>query len=399
MKIIGKKCIVIAIMIGITTVVVAAGRPESKQTEAQEIIETAESTDVSQSDIQEELFAQFNFGELDEMLAEIFPEEKMTFKDTITGLITGDTKFSFELIKQLIIDQFTYELESSKSGMIHILLLVIIAAIFSNFSGMFQSTQVSEISFSMLYMLLLTICLNNFRILVDAASDNVARLMEFMELLGPVYFMAVALSTGSSTSITFYQLVLLLIFVIELLILNFLIPLTQIYLIIRILGELSPEIHLTKFAELIETIVSWTLKTLLAGVVGLNAIQGLLSPAIDSVKRSVLTKGGEALPIIGDALGGATEVVLGTAVLIKNGIGVAGMIVCLVICLSPMIQMGVTALIYQLVSALVQPISDKRMVDCISGMADGTKMLLRIVFTTGILFLLTVAVVAATTGG
>lgn len=360
---------------------------------------TTEVAETEQSDIQEEIFARFDFAEVDEMLAEIFPEEKLTFKGTITGLITGDIEFSLELIKQLVWDQFTYEIESSKSGMIHVLLLVIVAAIFANFSGVFKSTQVSEISFSMLYMLLLTICINNFRILVEAVSANVQQLMTFMELLGPIYFLAVALATGSSTSITFYQLVLLLIFLIEILILNFLIPLTQIYLIIRIIGEFSPEIHLTKFAELIETIVSWTLKTLLAGVIGLNVIQGLISPAIDSVKRSVLTRGGEAIPIIGDALGGTTEVVLGTAVLIKNGIGVAGMIVCLVICLSPIIQMGVTALLYQLVSALIQPISDKRMVNCISSMADGSKMLLRIVFTTGVLFLLTVAVVATTTGG
>ena len=60
---------------------------------------------------------------------------------------------------------------------------------------------------------------------------------------------------------------------------------------------------------------------------------------------------------------------------------------------------AVTALLYQVIAALIQPISDKRMVDCVSSIADGSKMLLRIVFTTAILFLLTIAVVAATTGG
>lgn len=358
-----------------------------------------ETEEVTQEEVQESLMDKFDFSEIDGMLGEIFPNDKLNFRNVLGGLITGDLKFSFGLVKQLILDQFTYELKNSRSGMIHILLLVIIAAIFTNFSSVFKSTQVAEISFSMLYMFLITICLNNFRILVDAAAMNLERLLEFMRLLGPVYFFAVAFASGSSTSITFYQLVLLLIFFVEIIILNFLIPMTQIYLVIRILSELSPEIHLTKFAELIETIVSWTLKTLLAGIVGLNVIQGLLSPAIDSVKRSLLTKGSEAIPIIGDAIGGATEVVLGTAVLIRNGIGVAGMIVSLVICLAPLIQMALTAILYQLVAALIQPISDKRMVDCVSSVADGSKMLLRIVFTTGVLFLLTIAVVATTTGG
>ena len=360
---------------------------------------TEEAEAVSQEEVQESLLDKFDFSEIDDMLAEIFPNKKLNFREVLGGLITGDLELSFELIKQVIMDQFTYELRNSRSGMIHILLLVIVAAIFTNFSSVFKSTQVAEISFSMLYMFLITICLSNFRILVDAASMNLERLLEFMKLLGPVYFFAVALASGSSTSVMFYQLTLLLIFFVEMLILNFLIPVTQIYLIMRILSELSPQIHLTKFAELIETVVSWTLKTLLAGVIGLNVIQGLLSPAIDAVKRSIITKGTGAIPIIGDAISGTAEVVFGTAVLIRNGIGVVGMIVCLVICLAPLIQMAVTALLYQVIAALIQPISDKRMVDCVSSIADGSKMLLRIVFTTAMLFLLTIAVVAATTGG
>ena len=358
-----------------------------------------EVADVKATDVEEELSSRYDFTEIDKMLEEIFPEEKLNFKDTIAGLISGDLEFSIDLFKQLIGDQLSYEIDSSKTGIIHILLLVIIAAIFANFSGVFKSTQVAEISFSMLYMLLITICLNNFRILIEAATANVDRIMEFMKLLGPLYFMAVAIATGSATSVTFYQLVLLLIFLIELLIRNFLIPMTQIYMVIRILDEFSPEIQLSKFAELMETIISWSLKTLSAGIIGLNIIQGLLTPAIDSVKRSLVLKGGEALPIVGDAIGGAAEVVLGTAVLIKNGIGVAGMIICLVMCLVPIIQIAITSLMHQLIAALIQPVSDKRMVNCVSSVADGSKILLKIVFTTGVLFLITIAVVATTTGG
>jgi len=381
------KILILLLCLSLPLTVGAAGNAQTEEGE------------VSQEEVQEEWLAQFDFSEVDSMLKEIFPKEKLNFRDTLVKLITGDIDFSFTLVKQLITDQFSYEVRNSRTGMIHILLLVIIGAIFANFSSVFQSTQVSEISFSMLYMLLLTICLNNFRLLVNSAEVNLEQMTGFMEVLGPVYFLAVAFATGSSTSVTFYQFILLLIYLIEVFIQSFLVPLTQIYLIVRILGELSPEVPLTKFGEFIETIVSWSLKTLLAGVVGLNVIQGLIHPAIDAVKRSLVTKGSQMIPIIGDAIGGTAEIVLGTAVLIKNGIGVAGMVICLIICIVPIVQMAVTTLLYQLIAALMQPISDKRMVNCISTMAEGTKMLLRIVFTTGMLFLLTIAVAAAMTGG
>lgn len=350
-----------------------------------------------QKEAEETIWKEFEFSEIEDLLDDIFPEKKTDFQDLIKKMLSRQTEPSLQVIGEMISDQFFYEWKSSKAGMVHILLIVIVAAVFTNFSNVFQNQQISEISFYVLYLLLITIGLNSFRILIVSASENLERLIGFMKVLGPVYFLAVAFAVGSSTSILFYNLVLLLIYLVELVILNFLIPFVQVYIVVKVMNNLSEEDYLSKFAELCETVIAWTLKTLLAGVTGVNIIQGLLSPAIDSLKRSVVGRSAEAIPVVGDAIGGVTEVMLGTAVLIKNGIGVAGALVCIGICLVPMIQMAVVTLLYKLIAAMIQPVSDKRIVGCISSIADGSQMLLRIIFTTGVLFLLTIAVVTATT--
>ena len=363
---------------------------------ATEIRDKDEQTEL-QKEAEETIWKEFEFSEIEDLLDDIFPEKKTDFQDLIKKMLSGQTEPSLQVIGEMISDQFFYEWKSSKAGMVHILLIVIVAAVFTNFSNVFQNQQISEISFYVLYLLLITIGLNSFRILIVSASENLERLIGFMKVLGPVYFLAVAFAAGSSTSILFYNLVLLLIYLVELVILNFLIPFVQVYIVVKVMNNLSEEDYLSKFAELCETVIAWTLKTLLAGVTGVNIIQGLLSPAIDSLKRSVVGRSAEAIPVVGDAIGGVTEVMLGTAVLIKNGIGVAGALVCIGICLVPMIQMAVVTLLYKLIAAMIQPVSDKRIVGCISSIADGSQMLLRIVFTTGVLFLLTIAVVTATT--
>lgn len=350
-----------------------------------------------QKEAEETIWKEFEFSEIEDLLDDIFPEKKTDFQDLIKKMLSGQTEPSLQVIGEMISDQFFYEWKSSKAGMVHILLIVIVAAVFTNFSNVFQNQQISEISFYVLYLLLITIGLNSFRILIVSTSENLERLIGFMKVLGPVYFLAVAFAAGSSTSILFYNLVLLLIYLVELVILNFLIPFVQVYIVVKVMNNLSEEDYLSKFAELCETVIAWTLKTLLAGVTGVNIIQGLLSPAIDSLKRSVVGRSAEAIPVVGDAIGGVTEVMLGTAVLIKNGIGVAGALVCIGICLVPIIQMAVVTLLYKLIAAMIQPVSDKRIVGCISSIADGSQMLLRIIFTTGVLFLLTIAVVTATT--
>lgn len=339
-----------------------------------------------QKEAEETIWKEFEFSEIEDLLDDIFPEKKTDFQDLIKKMLSGQTEPSLQVIGEMISDQFFYEWKSSKAGMVHILLIVIVAAVFTNFSNVFQNKQISEISFYVLYLLLITIGLNSFRILIVSASENLERLIGFMKVLGPVYFLAVAFAAGSSTSILFYNLVLLLIYLVELVILNFLIPFVQVYIVVKVMNNLSEEDYLSKFAELCETVIAWTLKTLLAGVTGVNIIQGLLSPAIDSLKRSVVGRSAEAIPVVGDAIGGVTEVMLGTAVLIKNGIGVAGALVCIGICLVPIIQMAVVTLLYKLIAAMIQPVSDKRIVGCISSIADGSQMLLRIIFTTGVLF-------------
>jgi stage III sporulation protein AE len=132
-------------------------------------------------------------------------------------------------------------------------------------------------------------------------------------------------------------------------------------------------------------------------VVGFNAIQGLILPVADNIKKSALFKLAGAIPGVGDVLGSVTESVFGAGVLLKNAIGVAGVIVIIVICALPIIKLAVTTLIYRVSSAAVQPISDKRMLNCVTASADAAALLLQTVLVGAVLFLLTITIIAATT--
>lgn len=351
----------------------------------------------SQEEIESEILNTFEFGEMEEYLQEIMPEEKIGFLDMVKSFIAGDTKLSWKNLWDMLTGQFFYELKVSKTSIVSLLAIVLIAALFHNFAGVFRDSHASEIGFFVLYLLLITICLNSFRVLVDSMLLGMDQLLGFLKLLGPIYFFAVAIATGSATSVTFYTLILLLVCVVELVIFNILVPMIQLYMMIRILNNLSPEQYLSRLADFFQTVITWSLKTLLGAVIGINLIQGMLNPAIDSVKRSILTRGGESIPIVGNLLGGTAEVVLGTAKLIQNGIGAVGAVICVIICMSPVLKMVVVTLLYKLTAALVQPISDKRVVGCIGSMADGTTMLLKVLLTSGVLFLVTIAMVANTT--
>lgn len=363
-----------------------------------EASETGETYEQDMQEVTENILKQFNFGEIDGELAELFPERKMTFKETIMGILSGDITFTAELLNSLVSEQLTYALKSCRNNLVHILFLAVMAALFTNFGNIFQSRQISEVSFFVLYLLMIALCLDSFRNVVEWTTGGIESLTSFMKVFCPVYFLAVTIAKGSLTAAAFYNLALFLILLTELLIIKILLPLVHVYMMVKILNFLSPEEYLSKFAELIETMVSWTLKTVLTGIIGLNVVQSLISPAVDTVKRSIVTRGAEAIPGIGDILGGMTEVTLGTAVLVKNGIGVTGAVICFALCLFPLVQIGCIVLMYKLAAALIQPVSDKRIIGCVESVGDGCRLLMRIIFTSGLLFLLTIVVVSASTG-
>lgn len=348
--------------------------------------------------IEDSLAGQYDFKEIDGSLKELFPQEQLNFKETLMGILSGDLDFSLRLLGRLVMNQIGYAFQSSRENLIHMLVIALIAAVFSNFSKIFQSRQISDISFYALYLLLIALAISSFEAVVDWVRGGIEALTAFMGVFCPLYFLAVSVAKGSVTSVAFYHLVLFLIFLTEALILNFLLPVLHIYMMVRVLNYLSEEDYLSKFAELIEMAVSWILKTVLACIVGLNVIQGLISPAIDTVKRSVITRSAEAIPGIGDAIGGMAEVAVGTAVLVKNGIGMTGAVISIALCVVPLVQVACIALLYKLAAAVIQPVSDKRIVGCIETVGEGCRLLLGVIFTTGFLFLLTIVVVAASTG-
>lgn len=363
----------------------------------------AEETDTAWRDVLEEaqrrteewILDERDMREIDAVLKDIFLEEKVTFRQVVDAFLDGKDTISPELLADYIGDTAFYVVKANRATILYLLLLIIVASVFSNFAGVFQSRQIAQTGFYLVYVLLITSCLHTFQMTVTTVNDGIEKLILFMEVLSPAYFVSMAAAVGSVSSIAFYNLVLLLIFLVELVLLHFILPLIHVCLMMQILNFLSDEEYLSKFAELLKTLIGWSLKTLLAVVTGAGIVQGILSPSVDAVKRSAFTKGAEMIPGVGDVFGGVTEVVLGTAVLIKNGIGMAGAVIVAGICLVPIINMGILTLMYKALAAVVQPVSDKRIVEAVSSVGEGYEMLLKVVCTVGVLFLITIGVAAA----
>lgn len=343
------------------------------------------------------MMEELEFTEIQDAVDEILDGE-FQFRNLVEEWISGEQSFTLEGMVTAVVRQLEGNWKTEKQILLSILVLGIAAALLSNFSSIFQNQQIAEVSFEITYLLLFLMLLQVFSGAAEIAREVLNKILEFMRALVPSYFLAVTLASGGTTAIVFYQFLLGLIYLLEWVISHGLMPLMQIQVILVFVNHLTKEEYLSQMTEMVTRVTGWVMKSMLALVIGFNTIQGILSPAIDALKTTTFHRAAEMLPGIGSLAGGVTDIVLGSAVLIKNGIGAVALIVIALICLVPLAKLGMLVLLLELAAALIQPVSDKRMTGCVAGVGESIRLLFRAISTTAILFILTIVVVTVSTG-
>ena len=347
-----------------------------------------------QEESQEALLEGLELGEMQEAVNELLGEETFSVREALERILAGEEVFSIDFLLETG-KNFIYDhLLADRAVLFQVVLLVLLAALFANFTNVFSGSQAGEASFYLVYMLLLALLIHSFGSLSAGLSGSLEDLTAFMQALMPSYFLAVTAASGAATAMVFYEMVLGVIFLIQTLLLKAVIPGIQAYVVIQLINYLHKEDFLSKLAELLKTVLEWSLKTITAVVIGMELIQNMISPALDSLKRDALGKTAAAIPGIGNVIDGATEVALGTAVLIRNCLGATGFLVLVILGLPPVIKLAGTVLAYKLLAALLQPVSDKRMTGCLWAMGEGCRLLLKVLLTVELLLLITIAVLA-----
>ena len=355
--------------------------------------QTEQQEDSSIQILQEDLLDEIQIEDVQKMLDEIMDDHSFSVREALMNIINGEEPVSKETVQNFLYSLFFSDMGNEKGLILKLLLVIFIAAVLAEFADVFGNGQVGNISFYIVYLALFMMLMENFSKLGSALTNWLLGLTDFMKVLSPAYFMTVAASTGASTATVFYEGVLLMVWMVQWLLANLFLPVINLSVLLKMVNHLSKEEMLTKMAELLDVAVNWGLKTLLGTVVGLQIVRNMVSPVMDAMKRSAVGKAAGAIPGIGNAVTAVTELVLTSAVMVRNSFGAVIVILLLMIGAGPIIHYGSLSLIYRFLAAIAQPISDKRVVGALSTMGEGCAMLLKILLTAEILSMLTFLIV------
>ena len=87
---------------------------------------------------------------------------------------------------------------------------------------------------------------------------------------------------------------------------------------------------------------------------------------------------GSAIPIVGKVLGDAVDTVLGCGIILKNAVGLVGVLIVVGICIIPILKLAILTISYKLLASICEPIADKNIVSLLEQVGDVFKIFLAI---------------------
>ena len=133
---------------------------------------------------------------------------------------------------------------------------------------------------------------------------------------------------------------------------------------------------------------------------GIAAIQGIVTKAADGILINT-TKFSldNFVPIVGGFAADSLDMVISCVGLIKNAIGVAGILLILALLVLPILKILAVAVIYKITAIAAEPVASKNISDSLSELGSAAITMTVVLSIGALMFLIFIAIIMGMGGG
>ncbi|MCI8486007.1 MAG: stage III sporulation protein AE [Clostridia bacterium] len=316
----------------------------------------------------------------------------MDVGEILNCAITG--KVENEKIIRNIWKLFGKEIVNSIASIGSIIVIIIVHSIIKSISDGLENKSISQITYYVQYILIVTLIMTSFSEVLQMVKESIQNLVGFMNILIPL-LITLMVTTGSIASASMLQPILL--FIITLIgnfIKDVIIPIVLVSTALGIVSKISDRLQIDKLSKFFKSSVVWVLGVVLTLFVGIVSLEGTLSSSVDGITAKT-TKAAVSsfIPVVGKILGDAVDTVIGCSSILKNALGIVGVVVIIAICVKPIIKLVILMTMYYLGASLCQPIADGKIIKLLEQMGDTFKLLLGILCSVSVMLIIGVTLV------
>lgn len=338
----------------------------------------------------EELNISSFIKEANQYTKDTFPNLNMG--ELFNSAIIGDVDNG--ILYKAIVAIIGKEIISGITALVSILVIIVIHSILKTISEGLENKGVSQITYYVEYILIVTLIMTNFTSIIEVVRQTIQNLVGFMNSLTPI-LITLMITTGNITTANVIQPVIL--FLISFIgngILTVILPLLLVSTVLGIVSNISDKIQINKLSKYFKSSIVWILGIALTIFVGALSIEGTLTSSVDGLTaKTAKAAVSNFIPVVGKILGDAVDTVIGCSAVLKNAVGLVGIIIIIGICILPIIRLSILTISYYLATAICEVIADEKIVKLLEQMAGSFKILLAILFATSTMLLIGITLV------
>ena len=196
-------------------------------------------------------------------------------------------------------------------------------------------------------------------------------------------------AVGGTVSVGIYQPAIALISnLVVSLITCVLLPMFIFSMVFSIVGNLSNNIKLDKFVSFLQSAFKWTIGLCFTIFLGFVSIQGVMAGAVDGLSiRTAKYAIKSYVPIVGGYVSDGLSIIMASSVLIKNAIGGVGLFLLLSTIISPVLNLVIFMFSLKFMSAIIEPIGDKKSANFISDLSKSLSLLVALLVAVAFMYL------------
>ncbi|WP_066500256.1 stage III sporulation protein AE [Abyssisolibacter fermentans] len=319
---------------------------------------------------------------------------KINFKEFLTALIKGEKILDSGEILNGMLKMIFSEVRNNISILAKLLILSIICGVLMNLRNAFNNDSISEVAYLACYIVIMSIVIKSCLTGIRIGKEAIDQMVSFMQALFPTMMILLAAMGGITSSAIFQPIILGTMTTVSVIIKEIIIPLIYFSSIIGLINNISNKVQISKLAQLMRQVSVVIIGVCFTIFMGILSIQGMTAANVDGVTiRTAKFAIDSFIPIVGGYLSEAVDTVIGCSMLLKNAIGVVGLITLFIICIIPCIKIMSLIIIYKFTAALIQPIADKKLVESISEISKAFVLVLAAVISVALMFFITITII------
>ena len=314
--------------------------------------------------------------------------------DTVRQIATEGIVFAPEMWMRTLEQIFFREITSQVHLLGKLLFLAVLCVLMQQLQHSFRSSEIAVLSYSVCFIFLLIIGMKAFTSAVMLAEQTIDAMIGFMEALLPLLLFLLT-AVGAITSATlFTPLMLFAVNALGVLMKTVILPMFLLTAVLDLLNYFSRTYRLGQLASLIRQggMILFGFGMML--FTGLLAVQGVSGGIADGLGlRTAKFAVGNFVPIVGKIFADSVDVIFGASLILKNAVGIFGIVTVATVCLVPLVKLLVLAFLMKAGGALIQPMGEERLASCLAQLGMHILLLFAVTLSVALIFFLTITII------